>query len=121
MDIGQAYLNADMQQDVYIKLEPLISDILIERDSSFSKYLDQKGEILVKLNKALYGCVESAKLWYNTISAKLISIGYVVNPYDSCVFRKCTEAGECIVCLYVDDIFSASSSDSLLPSISNLL
>ena len=114
MDIGQAYLNADMQQDVYIKLEPLISDILIERDSSFSKYLDQKGEILVKLNKALYGCVESAKLWYNTISGKFISMGYVVNPYDPCVFRKCTEAGECIVCLYVDDIFSASSSDSLL-------
>ena len=63
------------------------------------------------------------------LKAKYDLVGnFLKLPYDPCVFRKCTEAGECIVCLYVDDIFSASSSDSLknlyqnlLPSISNLL
>jgi histone deacetylase 1/2 len=61
------------------------------------------------LNKAQYGCIESARLWYNTVSAKLVSMGYEVNPYDPCVFNKIGTNGKQItVVIYVDDILATS-------------
>ena len=64
-DIGQAYLNADMGQDVFVYLSKEMADIVIERDPSYAKFVEPNGQILVKLDKALYGCIESAKLWYD--------------------------------------------------------
>jgi hypothetical protein len=60
---------------------------------------------LVKLNKAQYGCVESARLWYNTISAYLEQIGFTKNVYDPCVFTRTSADGIKLHCaIYVDDV-----------------
>ena len=67
MDIAQAYLNADMKEDVFIILQKEIAKLVCEEDPNFKKFLDEKGALLVKLNKAQYGCLESAKLWYSTL------------------------------------------------------
>jgi len=99
MDVGSAYLNAEMKDDVYVYLQKEVADILIKRDPSFQQYMDYKGQVLVKLNKAQYGCIESARLWYNTISAKMVALGYEINPYDGCVFTKQTQHGQVTVCL----------------------
>ena len=65
MDVETAYLNAKMIDDktAYLKIGPPITAILSELDSNFEKYQDGKGAVIVKLDKALYGCVESAELW----------------------------------------------------------
>ena len=36
----------------------------------------------LKLLEALYGCVESAIMWYDPYSNNLRSHGFMVNPYD---------------------------------------
>ena len=41
-----------------MKLDQLIFQILVKLDSSVEPYIDKIGEIVVKLNKALYGCVQ---------------------------------------------------------------
>ena len=65
--------------------------------------------MIVRLNKAQYGCVESARLWYNTLSAKLVSMGYEVNPYDPCVFNRIgTNGKQTTIVIYVDDILATS-------------
>jgi hypothetical protein len=110
MDVGSAYLNAEMKDDVYVYLQKEVADILIKQDPSFVQYIDYKGQVLVKLKKGQYGCIESARLWYNTISAKMVALGYDINPYDGCVFTKKTERGQVTVCLYVDDIFATAES-----------
>ena len=103
-DVGTAYLNADMEHDVYMELDPLISAILIQRDATYEQFLDDRGRIIVKLNKALYGCVESAKLWYKHLRAVLESIGYTVNPHDICVFNRISVRGfQSTVLFHVDD------------------
>jgi hypothetical protein len=57
------------------------------------------------LKKALYGCIESAKLWYNTLSARLGGLGFIPNTKDKCVFNKQTKSGvQFTVCVYVDDL-----------------
>ena len=65
---------------VYMKIEPLI--ILFQLDTNFEKYQDGKGAVIIKLNKALYECVESAVLWYKDLKAILEADEYRVNPYD---------------------------------------
>ena len=112
LDIGQAYLNSNMPGDVMVRLEPVIAMLLCERDKSFKPYLDERGSMIVRLNKAQYGCVESARLWYNTLSAKLVSMGYEVNPYDPCVFNRIgTNGKQTTAVIYVDDILATSEEN----------
>ena len=115
IDVQQAYLNADMETEVYMWLDPLLARILVKRDPSFAQYVDAKERILVKLNKAQYGCVESARLWYNNISEFLLSIGFQKNPLDPCVFMSKTDAGEVFfITLYVDDLMCFCADESAI-------
>jgi len=93
MDIGGAYLHAKMENDVYMKLDKICTTILCDIDSSYKEFVLPDGTCNVKLKKALYGCVESARLWYNRISEFLIKLGYEKNPVEQCVFNKYDEDG----------------------------
>ena len=103
-DVNCAYLNADMNSEVIMELNPLTAELLSELDPNFKQFQERDGKMLVKLNKALYGCIESAKLWYERFKSFLVRKGFAVNPYDPCVFNRYTEAGvQCTVFFHVDD------------------
>jgi hypothetical protein len=104
VDIEGAYLHADMTSDVVIELDPVISTILTEVDPGYKSFMTQEGKLFVKLDKALYGCVESAKLFYEHISRSLTDYGYVRNPYDICVFNKQVYGVQSTVTVHVDDL-----------------
>ena len=55
-DISQAYLNADMKDEVFMTLDPAMTKILLEQDKS-GQFKDKVSNerVTVKLNKALYG------------------------------------------------------------------
>jgi len=122
IDIMQAYLNASMETDIYMWLDPLLVRILITRDKSFEQYVDIKGRILVKLNKAQYGCIESAKLWFNNVSEFLLSLGFKKNAFDQCVFKSKTETGEdFLITLYVDDLMCCCTDQAAIDKFIELL
>ena len=59
LDIGGAYLNAQMPDnhpDIIMRIEPQLATIICDLDASYNKLLGTKGEIYVKLKRALYGC-----------------------------------------------------------------
>jgi hypothetical protein len=63
----------------------------------------------VQLDKALYGCVESARLFYEHLKSTLTELDYSVNPLDPCVFTKpCADGGQTTVCFHVDDGLATS-------------
>ena len=108
-DIGQAYLNADMPGEVYVTLDPVSARILCQLDPSYLQFLGTDGKILVQLDKALYGCVESARLFYEHLKGTLSELDYSVNPLDPCVFTKpCADGGQTTVCFHVDDGLATS-------------
>ena len=87
-DIGGAYLNASMgDNETLMRLDPILSDILMELDTSYKQFTDERGEIVVRLDKALYGCIQSAKLWYDHLKSSLVGSGFKINPSDICVFN----------------------------------
>jgi hypothetical protein len=109
-DISMAYLNAEMTDEVYMTLDPAMTKILLEQDKTgeFKECL-KDGRATVKLNKALYGCVQSARLWYNYLSKFLFTIGFTANPVDPCVFNRITSTGkQTTLAIHVDDGLTTS-------------
>jgi hypothetical protein len=76
VDITGAYLNADMSDHVLLKINSDIAKYLIDIDPAYEAFQNEKGEIVVKLLKALYGCVQSSKLWYLTLKRLFIANGF---------------------------------------------
>jgi hypothetical protein len=104
MDIGSAYLNADMKgPPLYMRLDTIPTTEFVTQHPKY-KHLVKNGKLTVRLNKALYGCVQSGKLWYDHFTDKMKNMDFVPNPIDPCVFNKTVNGKQCTVCLYVDDL-----------------
>ena len=119
LDIGGAYLNASMgEHEVHMRLEPLMASILSRlAPAKYSDFVCEDGSLIVRLNKALYGCVQSARLWYNHLSGTLKSMGFECNPLDKCVFNKVVDGAQCTMCLHVDDLLITCESDAIIESV----
>lgn len=102
LDIATAYLNANIERDdLYMSLDKDASDMLVELDPTYEVCRRPSGRCAVLLKKALYGCLESALLWYRHIHDTLTQAGYTQNQYDKCVYQ-----GEgAVILVYVDDVF----------------
>jgi hypothetical protein len=121
MDIAGAYLNAPMgDRVVHLKLDSTMAGILSKFDPAYRDCMQPDGSVIVRLKKALYGCIESAKLWYEVLSSSLREFGLTPNPKDPCVFNKqCDKSGKQItVLVYVDDLMVTSTDEE---EINNLI
>jgi len=56
---------------VHMRLNKVMTDILLKIDPKFEKFVAEDGSSVVQLDKALYGCVEAAHLWYLMLREKL--------------------------------------------------
>ena len=59
--------------------------------------------LYLRLLKDLYGCMDSALLWYYLYTKTLKSQGFVVNPYDRCIANSTIYGKHCTIAWYVDD------------------
>ena len=58
-----------------------------------------KYDVVLKLNKSLYGQAEAARLWYEKLWNGLLKRGFVMSKVDPCLFMSKT-----LICVvYVDD------------------
>jgi hypothetical protein len=104
VDVEGAYLHSKMVGEVLMKIDPVISKILFSIDKRYEKFQLADGSLVVKLDKALYGCIESARLFYENISKALLDYGFTKNDYDPCVFNKFIYGKQCTVVIHVDDL-----------------
>ena len=105
-DIKGAYLNAKMKDDVHMKIIGKEVELFCEIDPNLTQFItieNGKKVLYVKLDKALYGCVQSALLWYELYSETLQGMGFELNPYDLCVANANIEGKQCTILWYVDD------------------
>jgi hypothetical protein len=121
VDVKQAYLNADMESEVFMWIPEPIASILCDRDPLFVPYMhtNKNGQrrVLVQLLKAQYGCVESARLWYEHIKQALIEQSFDINPFDPCIFQRKSGDIWTYITLYVDDIMIVSDEISLVDEV----
>ena len=118
VDIAGAYLNAEMsEQEVLMRLDRTMSAILVKIKPEYKSFLCDDGSMIVRLDKALYGCVESAKLWYDELCGTLLDLGYARNAVDQRVFNKGVGTNQCTVCVHVDDLMITCCEDSTIEAL----
>ena len=114
IDIGGAFLEAKMTgETVYLRLDKLMVQLLEEIDPSSVPFVNDDGELIVKLDKALYGCLQASLLWYNRLSEVLVAGGFQKNAVDPCVFSKGTGDSRCTLCVHVDDLLVVDATNHL--------
>jgi len=108
VDITGAYLHALLPADgpkIFIRLNKTLTDILAQIDPSVKQFITSNGSIVLQLLRALYGLLESAKLWNERITKALVSFGFVQNPHEPCTFNGDYKGKQVTASLYVDDLF----------------
>ncbi len=63
-----------------------------------------KPVIYVQLEKAVYGMIKSALLFYQKLIADLQSISFEINPYDPCIANE----------IIANEIINGKTNDNLL-------
>ena len=72
-NVACAYLNARMPKNnpeklVFLRIDSFITPMLLKADSSHQSFVSPSGTITVELNRALFGCIESARLWFEELT-----------------------------------------------------
>ncbi|GJZ29163.1 retrovirus-related pol polyprotein from transposon TNT 1-94 [Tanacetum coccineum] len=91
MDVKTAFLNGDLDEEVYMK-----------QPEGF--VLPGHENKVCKLKKSLYGLKQAPKQWHDKFDKSILSNGFTYNSSDRCIYSKFTKDYGVILCLYVDDI-----------------
>jgi hypothetical protein len=125
VDIPGAFMQADIDEVVHVKFEGEIAEMLVKLDPKlYRKYVrDENGKsvLYVELLKASYGTLKAALLFWKLLSKKLVSWGFVINPYDWCVANKIIDGKQCTILWHVDDLKISHVSRDTLTSIIELI
>jgi hypothetical protein len=108
-DIPGAFLHADSDEDITMILKGRLAELMVQvAPTLYRKYIsvDRKGTAIlyVKMQKAMYGLLRSALLFYRKLVGELESAGFKLNPYDPCVANKMINGKQMTVCWHVDDL-----------------
>ena len=105
-DVSGAYLHANMDDFVIVKLTGQTVDIMCNVNDEWKQLvIEENGKkvLYLQLKKALYGCIKSAILWYECFVECLEGLGFELNPYDHCIANKIINGEQCTIAWYVDD------------------
>ena len=93
MDVTTAFLNGELQEEVYMK-----------QPESFMS--DGQEDLVCKLKRSIYGLKQSPRCWNSALDNKLKQMGFVQAKGDPCLYLA-SEGEMFIIAVYVDDIVLA--------------
>jgi hypothetical protein len=89
IDVKGAFTQTEMVgPSVYIKCRKKATDLMMKTFPGLKRYIGNDGLLYFKLLKALYGCVQASKLWFEKLTKVLRHEGYKHSPTDPCVMRR---------------------------------
>ncbi|GJR94076.1 retrovirus-related pol polyprotein from transposon TNT 1-94 [Tanacetum coccineum] len=96
MDVKTAFLNGDLQEEVFVSQPEGFED----QDNPTHVY---------RLKKALYGLKQAPRAWYDTLSKFLLANNFFKGAVDPTLFTRKSGKHILLVQIYVDDIIFAST------------
>ena len=89
VDFTQAFLNGDLEEDIYMK-QP-------------EGFHEGGPEMVCHLKRALYGLKQAPRQWYKKMDQLLLSLGFVRSEVDHCLFYLTRDGVKHVIPVYVDD------------------
>jgi hypothetical protein len=129
-DVKNAFLNTPMNKECYLFLDKEVTQEYIGTLKSLKKnneaeeassFVTDKGELIMLVQKALYGLKEAPYLWYKLVNKLLLENGFTCCEDDSCLYKKSDSTGNIFLCIHVDDFLVCSTSESLTASTKQIL
>jgi hypothetical protein len=90
LDVECAFLEGELEEEVYMECPEGLEGA-------------NKAEECLRLNKSIYGLVQSARQWWKKFVKFLREIGFEGGYADPCLFTRKDEKGIIFIALYVDD------------------
>ena len=107
-DTPRAFMQANIDEHLFLKFDGDLVELLIQVDPMYQPYVTYEGKqpmLYTELDKALYGTLQAALLFWQKVSAFLIDKhGIEWNEYDWFVINKMMEGKQCTIVWYIDDI-----------------
>jgi hypothetical protein len=108
VDTPGAFMQVDMEGIVHLRIDGPMAELLIRLDPAYyNQFMEVKGDkkvLYLLLEKALYGTLIAAKLFWKHLSSVLVSKGFQINPYDTCVANKMIKGKQCTILWHVDNL-----------------
>ena len=98
MDVKSAFLNGDLEEEVYM-----------EQPEGFS--LIDNPNYVCKMKKALYGLKQAPRAWYYRLDKFLQEKGFKKGTVDSNMYIKSEGDDLLVVLVYIDDIIFVCAND----------
>jgi len=122
VDIKGAFLKAKVPDDMelIVKMDGELAEAFIELNPGFE--VDEHGVLFLQCDKALYGHIEAARLFYDELDHSLQNkMGFQQNQYDPCVYNKTTNGDRITIKTHVDDLkISAINKENVTWAIEQL-
>jgi hypothetical protein len=96
IDYNNAFAQSDLKEDVYVEIP--------------RGYGKPEGDMVLKLNKTLYGLVQAPKAFYDHMLTGLENCGFRASIHDPCLFIH----KDMIACSWVDDVICVSRDGKLI-------
>ena len=98
-----------MDDAVYMVMRGELAELMAETAPQiYRQYVTYgkggKAILYVKLQKALYGCLKSALLFYRKLVGEMAEKGFILNPYDPCVANCDVNGSQMTITWHVDDL-----------------
>ena len=103
MDITTAFLNGDLNEEVFMK-----------QPEGFISHGQE--HLVCRLDRSIYGLKQSPRCWNQALDAQLKLMGFQQSTSDPCIYTS-TEGGLFILAVYVDDILLAGKSEQRIAQI----
>jgi hypothetical protein len=112
VDIKGAFVQTPMTgPPIYMRMRRKLAQQVVDLYPNYLPFLQDDGSLLMQMLKAMYGCVQASRLWFNLLTALLLSKGYVASETDPCVMRRSTGGLIFCILIYVDDLLIFASQE----------
>ena len=98
IDVENAFLQSENDRRIIMAIRGKTAELLVQLNPALHRpyiWYIKKGVpmLYVQIEKALYGMLRAALLFYRKLRADLEDMGSEVNPYDPCVANKIVNGG----------------------------
>jgi uncharacterized protein YlbG (UPF0298 family) len=111
-DVKGAFLHAQfgpLDEVTYLRIPKDLATQWAEMDPDAKKFIDEKGELTLELDRFIYGLKQSPYKFQMHLKATLTAAGYISQEQDDCLFVKWNGDKYSVLSTHVDDILQVTT------------